>query len=35
MPIKIYKKIVTIVLYFVKKKIEIIFQNGPKHETTS
>ena len=33
--IKTYKKIETIVLYFVKKKnLEISFQNGPEHETT-
>ena len=36
MPIKIYKKIETIVLYFVmKKNLEISFQNGPEHETKS
>ena len=36
MPIKTYKKIETIVLYFViKKNLEISFQNGPEHETTS
>ena len=36
MPIKTYKKIKTIVLYFVvKKNLEISFQNGPEHETTS
>ena len=35
MPIKTYKKIETIVLYFViSKNLEISFQNGPKHETT-
>ena len=35
MPIKTYK-IETIVLYFVtKKNLEISFQNGPEHETTS
>ena len=34
MPIKTYKKIEAIVLYFViKKNIEISFQNGPEHET--
>ena len=36
MPIKTYKKIETIVLYFVTtKNLEISFQNGPEHETTS
>ena len=36
MPIKIYKKIKTIVLYFViKKNLECSFQNGPEHETMS
>ena len=36
MPIKIYKKIETIVLYFViNKNLEISFQNGPEHETKS
>ena len=36
MPIKTYEKIKTIVLYFViKKHLEISFQNGPEHETTS
>ena len=36
MPIKTYKKIETIVLYFViKKSLEISFQNGPERETTS
>ena len=36
MPIKTYNKIKTIVLYFViKKNLEISFQNGPEHETTS
>ena len=36
MPIKTFKKIETIVLYFViKKNLEISFQNGPEHETTS
>ena len=36
MPIKTYKTIETIVLYFViKKNLEISFQNGPEHETTS
>ena len=36
MPIKTYKKIETIVLYFViKKNLETSFQNGPEHETTS
>ena len=36
MPRKIYKKIETILLYFViKKNLEISFQNGPEHETTS
>ena len=36
MPIETYKKIETIVLYFVIKKIlEISFQNGPEPETTS
>ena len=35
MPIKKYKIIETIVLYFViKKNVEISFQNGPEHETT-
>ena len=35
MPIKTYKKIETIVLYFViKKNLELSFQNGPEHETT-
>ena len=35
MPIKTYKKIETIVLYFViKKNLEISFQNGPEHEIT-
>ena len=34
MPIKTYKNIETIVLYFViTKNLEISFQNGPKHET--
>ena len=32
MPIKTYKKIEMIVLYFViKKNLEISFQNGPEH----
>ena len=36
LPIKTYKKIKTIVLYFViKKNLEISFQNGPEHETMS
>ena len=36
MPIKIYKKIETIVLYFViKKNLEMSFQDGPEYETTS
>ena len=36
MPIKPYKKIETIVLYFViKKNLGVRFQNGPEHETTS
>ena len=36
MPIKTYKEIETIVLYYViKKNLEISFQNGPEHETTS
>ena len=36
MPLKTYKKIETIVLYFfIKKNLEISFQNGPEHETTS
>ena len=36
MPIKTYNKIETIVLYFfVEKNLEISFQNGPEHETTS
>ena len=36
MPMKTYKKIETIVLYFViKKNLEIRFQNEPEHETTS
>ena len=36
MPIKTYEKTETIVLYFViKKNLEISFQNGPEHETTS
>ena len=36
MPIKTHKKIETIVLYFIiKKNLEISFQNGPDHETTS
>ena len=36
MPIKTYKKIETIKLYFVVKKIlEISFQNEPKNETRS
>ena len=35
MPIKTYTKFETIVLYFVIKKLEISFQNGPEHETTS
>ena len=35
-PIKTYRKIKMIVLYFViKKNLEISFQNGPEHETTS
>ena len=35
MPIK-HKRIETILLYFViKKNLEISFQNGPEHETTS
>ena len=35
-PIKTYKKIKTILLYFViKKNVEISFRNGPEHETTS
>ena len=35
MPIKTYKKIKTIVLYFVIiKNLEISVQNGPEHETT-
>ena len=36
MPIKTYKKIETIVLYFViRKNLEISFQNRPEHEATS
>ena len=36
LPLKTYKKIETIVLYFViKKNLEISFENGPEHETTS
>ena len=36
MPIKTYKKIETIVLYFIiEKNLEISFQNGPEHDTTS
>ena len=36
MPIKKYKKIETIVLYIIiRKNLEISFQNGPEHETTS
>ena len=36
MPIKTYKKIETIILYFIiKKNLEISFQNGLEHETTS
>ena len=36
MPIKTYKKIETTVQYFIiKKNLEIAFQNGPEHETTS
>ena len=36
MAIKTYKTIETIVLYFVtEKNLEISFQNGPEHETTS
>ena len=35
MPIKTYKKIKTIVLYFViKKNPEMSFQNGLEHKTT-
>ena len=35
MPTKTYKKIETIVLYFViKKNLKIRFQNEPEHETT-
>ena len=35
MPIKTYKKIAKIVLYFVIKiNLEISFQNGPEYETT-
>ena len=35
-PIKTYKKIKTIVLYFViKKNLKISFPNGPEHETAS
>ena len=35
MPIKTYKKIETILLYFViKKNLKKIFQNGPEHGTT-
>ena len=35
-PTKTYKKVETIVLYFViKKNLEISFRNGPGHETTS
>ena len=36
MPIKTYKRIETIVLYFVtKKNLQISFQNGPENQTTS
>ena len=36
MPITTFKKIKTIVLYIaIKKNLEISFQNGPEHETTS
>ena len=36
MPIKTYKNYETIVLYFViKQNLEINFQSGPEHETTS
>ena len=35
MPIKTYKKIETILLYYVIKiNLETTFQNGPEHETT-
>ena len=35
MPIKTFKKIETIVSYFfIKKNLEISFQNAPEHKTT-